>query len=141
MRLALLAALLLAAPGCASIYSRTRSQLPPDSGAALALRIEEAGRAERAARQAGIKLARSLERAEPEREIGIDLDRLEVAAFDFERRARAARDAFDGCGQPSESTGEIERLNAAARRWVRFVQAARQAGPTVKLEELRDLAR
>lgn len=137
----LLLAFGIGAVGCSSIYHKTRNRLPPESSAELRLRIEETVRAERQTQQAAEKLARSLQRHEPLAILETDFDRLEAAAFDFERRALAARDVTEGCSEPSASAMEVDRLSREAESWLGFIATNRAADLTTQLRELQRMRR
>jgi hypothetical protein len=135
--LVLLFALSIGGTACTSIYHRTHTELPPEATAELRMRVEEAGQAEGSARQAGASLLESLQRGRPRTVTETDFDRLEAAAFDLERRVRAARDAAQRCGEPVGHGAEIERLSKQARAWLEYVQANRAADPAAQLRQLR----
>jgi hypothetical protein len=127
--------------GCTSIYNRAQSRLPPEPKAALAMRVAEAAKAEKLAGVEGARLLNSIERRSAVSVLETDLDRLEAVAFDFERRVRTAWDASEGCGGPAEAREDIERMSVVARRWLDFVQTARQTNPEAWGQPLRELTR
>jgi hypothetical protein len=135
------AALWLTATGCNSIYHRTQKLLPPEPGAQLTVRLDEARRAENFAAQAGTKLRDDLARGVSGETAQADLDRLELAALDLQRRTAAARDvATSNKGNP-ELASEIERLHLRSKAWLDYVQAARNADPAAQVARLDDLLR
>lgn len=139
--LLLLASLGIGGTGCNSIYQRTQATLPPGPTAELGMRVAEARRAESLAGQAGRKLFEHLNRGLSGEIIQADFDRLEVAAFELERRVLAARDAQARCSEPAELAGEIEQLKQRANSWQEYVQANRQADTTTQSRRLDALLR
>jgi hypothetical protein len=135
----LLAALWLAASGCNSIYHRTQTVLPPEPGAQLRLRMDEARRAETLAAQTGTRLRDDLARGMSGERLQADFDRLELAAFELQRRAAAARDVAASSEAHPELAGEIERLHLRSKAWLDYVQAARQAEPAAQVRRLESL--
>jgi hypothetical protein len=128
----IVAALWLTATGCNSIYHRVQKELPPEPGAQLTVRVEEARRAEKVAAQAGSKLRADLARRLPGEAIQADMDRLEMVALDLQRRAAAARDvAASSKGNP-ELASEVERLDQRSKAWLDFVQVARKSDPAAQ---------
>lgn len=105
------------------------------------MRVAEARRAESLAGQAGRKLFEHLNRGLSGEIIQADFDRLEVAAFELERRVLAARDAQARCSEPAELAGEIEQLKQRANSWQEYVQANRQADTTTQSRRLDALLR
>jgi hypothetical protein len=134
-------ALGISATGCTSIYHRTRTELPPEPTAELNLRVAEATQAEREVRAAGARLLQTLRRQKPRALAETEFDRLETAAFDLERRAWAARDAAERCGNPEAFAGEIERLRQQSDAWLGYIRANRSAAPATQLEQLEDRLR
>ena len=118
--------LLVLCTGCHSIYHRARETLPPDPCAQLRLRIDEARRAEAFAAQANGKLRASLDRRLTGPTLEADVDRLEMAAFELERRVAAARDVAPLCEEQPQLAGEIERLQLQARVWQNYVNGVRR---------------
>jgi hypothetical protein len=136
-----LVALAIAQTGCTSIYSRTRTQFPPQPSAELSLRVAEARGAESLAEQSAAKLLDSLQRQKPAIISETDFDRLEAAAFDLERRVWAARDAAEPCGNSSKLTAEIKELECRAGSWLDYVQTHRDADVTTQVKKLQALLR
>ena len=124
---------------CTSIYHRTQKYLPPEPAAELKIRLAEVAEAEKRAKQAAAKLLDNLQREKPGTVIDTDFDRLEVAAFDLERRASAARDAAERCGKSADVGGEIERLKRQAQSWLQYVQGNRTANRETQVQQLQAL--
>jgi len=85
--------LALGGVGCSSIYRRSRALLPPDPLAQLKVRVDEAHRAEQLAQKAGARLRDRPALGLDAEAVEIGVDRVEAAAFEFERRVASARDA------------------------------------------------
>jgi hypothetical protein len=137
--LVLLAALWLTTTGCTSIYHRTQKVLPPEPGAQLTLRLDEARRAESLTAQAGTRLRDDLARHLPGETIQADLDRLEMAALDLRRRTATARELAAVSQEHSEVAREIERLDLRSLAWLDCVKSAREAEPATRLAQLDSL--
>jgi hypothetical protein len=139
--LLLLASVGLGGSGCNSIYHRTRATLPPEPAAELGMRVADARRAESLAGQAGRKLQEHLNRGLSGEVIQADFDRLELAAFELERRGLAARDAQKRCGEPAALAGEIEQFHRRSNSWQDYVQANRHADLATQSRRLDALLR
>ena len=137
----LLAVLWVAATGCTSIYHRTRATLPPEPGAQLTMRLDEARRAESVASQAGTRLRDDVARGLSGETLQADLDRLEMAAFELERRTQTARDVATSSQGHSEIASEIERLHLRSTALLDYVRAARKTDPAAQVARLDDLLR
>lgn len=137
----LLGALWLAFTGCAAVYHRTQQALPPDPAAQLTMRVEEARHAETFAAQAAAELRDDLSRHSNERTIQADLDRLELAARDLQRRTAAAWEFAASCKGHPAAVEDIDRLDLRAKAWLEYVQAARQSGPAAQAQRLANLLR
>jgi hypothetical protein len=137
----ILTAVWLAATGCNSAYQRTQKVLPPEPGAQLTRRVEEARHAEKLAAQAGTRLRDDLVRGVSGETIQADMDRLEMAALELQRRTAAVRDATTSANGTQELGSEIERLQLCSKALSDYVLAARQAGPATQLAQLDDLLR
>jgi len=135
----LLAALWLVASGCSSIYHRTQTVLPPEAGAQLKMRVDEARRAETLAAQAGTRLRDDFVHGSSGERLRADFDRLEMAAFDLQRLAAAARDVAATSAADPELAGEIERLQLRSKAWLDYVQTARQVEFAAQLRRLDSL--
>lgn len=128
--LMLIFTLALLGAGCTNtIHDKTRALLPPGSVAQLELRLDEARRAEVLAVQAASKLRDRLATGLDGNEIAIDVDRVEAAAFEFERRLASARDAAARCNDRARFTGELQRLERRSQELAAYVQSLRRAGP------------
>jgi hypothetical protein len=141
LALLLLLALGFAVSGCTSIYHRTRTKFPPEASAEARLRITEAQRAEAIASQAAGKLHDHLSRGFPAEAVDTDVNRLELAAWELERRVLAARDAAARCAEATSMASEIERLNRRAETWINYVQTSAQADNATRLHQLKALLR
>ena len=137
--LALALALSLWTTGCTNLYHRTRAQLPPDPAAEADLRIAETAQAEAAVQRAGAILLDNLQADKSAAAIQTDFDRLEAAAFDFERRALTAADAVKRSGDPGRFAGEMERLGGKARSWLEYVRLNRTIDRSQQRQNLRPL--
>ena len=115
--------LVLVSVGCRSIYQQTRGRLPPDPAAQLKLRVEEAQRAEKSAVAAETRLRDRLGRGLPHEAIAADVDRVEAATLELERRVASVRDAAARCPEPVASAGEIDRLHRRAQELQHWVQS------------------
>jgi hypothetical protein len=135
-RLVLFVALGLIATGCTSIYRRAQAQCPPTQSAELALRLSEAQKAEQITRQTAERLCGDLKRTDRASYCETDFDRLEVAAFDLDRRVLTARDMAERFGEPGAAAAEIGRLGRQAQSWLEFVQNQRTSDPTTRLKAL-----
>ena len=105
------------------------------------MRVEEARHAETFAAQAAARLRDDLSRHSNERTIQADLDRLELAARDLQRRTAAAREVAASCKGHPAAVEDIDRLDLRARAWLEYVQAARQSGPAAQAQRLANLLR
>lgn len=121
-------ALVLVSIGCQSIYHRTHALLPPDPGEQLALRVEAARQAEKSADIANGKLDARLAQGLSREVIAPDVDRLEAAAHELERRVAAARDAAARCRPNPQLTAEIKRLDQRARGLLQRAKSVRRTG-------------
>lgn len=137
----MLAALCAAVAGCNSIYHRSRPALSPDPCAELRLRLREARQAESAVAQAGGRLRDHLSRGVTGDAIRADLDRLEGAVLDLDRRVATARDAARACSDQAPLTSEVDRLAGRPASWLDYLHAAREAGPACQLPRLEELLR
>jgi hypothetical protein len=137
----LLAALWLAVAGCNSIYHRTQATLPPGPSAELRMRMDEAQQAENRAAQAGAKLRDDLVRGVSGETVQADLDRLELAAFELQRRTAAAQEVTAAAKEPPELAGEIGRLHLRSIALLDCVHAARKADRAAQVARLDELLR
>jgi hypothetical protein len=137
----ILAALWLATTGCNSIYHRAQKDLPVGASAQLTLYLEEARQAEALAEQAGTRLRNDLRGGVSGEALQADLDRLELAALDLQRRVLTARDVTASSSKQSALDAETEQLCLRSRAWLDYVQAARKAGPAVQVAQLDALLR
>jgi len=126
----LMFSLALGGVGCGSIYHRSRALLPPDPFIQLELRVDEAHRAEKLAQQAGARLREGFKQGLDKEAIGLDVDRVETAAFEFERRVASAMDAAQRCKEQTRLAGELERLGLRSRDLMNYVQSLRRADPS-----------
>jgi hypothetical protein len=101
--------------------------------------MAETAQAEKAVQRAGAKLLDHLQQAKSAAVIQTDFDRLEAAAFEFERSALAASDAAQRYGDPAKFAGEIDRLNGKARSWLEYVRVNRTVASSGQVENLRAL--
>jgi hypothetical protein len=62
--------------------------------------------------------------------VEIDVDRVEAAAFEFERRVASARDAAERCKERTQLAGELERLGRRSRDLMEYVHFLRREGPS-----------
>jgi len=122
--------LALGGVGCSSIYRRSRALLPPDPLAQLKVRVDEAHRAEQLAQKAGARLRDRPALGLDAEAVEIGVDRVEAAAFEFERRVASARDAAERCKERTQLAGELERLDRRSRDLMEYVQFLRRAGPS-----------
>lgn len=137
----MLAALLAAVAGCNSIYHRSRPTLSPDPCAELRLRIHEARQAESAVAQAGGRLRDHLTRGVTGDALRADLDRLEGAVLDLDRRVATAREAARACPGQAPLTSEVDGLAGRSASWLDYLHAAREADPASRLPRLEELLR
>jgi hypothetical protein len=137
----LLTTLWIAASGCTSVYHRTRATLPPEPGAQLAMRLDEARRAERFASQAGARLRDDLARGLSWEFVQADLDRLEMAAYELERRTQTVRETACFSEGHSEMAAELEHLNRRSTALLDYVNAVRKTDPSAHAERLDELLR
>jgi hypothetical protein len=129
-------ALGMIATGCTSIYRRAQAQCPPSQSAELALRLSEAQKAEQITRQAAEILRADLKGTNRASHCETDFDRLEVAAFDLDRRVLTARDMAERCGESGAAAAEIGRLGWQAQSWLEYVQKQRTSDPALRLGAL-----
>jgi hypothetical protein len=101
--------------------------------------VDEAHRAENHAAQAGNRLRDDLTRHSTAEAIQADLDRLELAARDLQRRAEAVHDITSAAKESQELASEIERLHTRSKAWLDYVQAARRTDPAAQVAGLDDL--
>ena len=127
------------AASCTSIYRRAEAELPPDPGAEVSLRVTEARKAAGVTEKAGAKLLEALQGRKSPAVTETAFDRLEAAAFDFDRRVGAARDAAERQAGSSEASAEIERLNRLTTSWLDYVNTQRAGDPTTRLRTLQNL--
>jgi hypothetical protein len=100
------------------------------------MRMDEARRAESVASQAGTRLREDVARGLSGEILQADLDRLEMAAFELERRTETARDVAIASEGPSEVASEIERLHLRSAALLDFVRAARKTDPAAQVARL-----
>jgi len=124
------------AAGCTSIYRRAQAQCPPTQSEELALRLSEAQKAEQITKQAAEILRADLKGTNRASHCETDFDRLEVAAFDLDRRVLTARAMSERCSEPGAATAEIGRLGRQAQSWLEYVQKQRASDPAIRLAEL-----
>jgi hypothetical protein len=122
--------LALGGVGCSSIYHRSRVLLPSEPFAQLELRINEAHRAEKLAQQAATRLRDRPNQGPDAEAIEIDVDRVETAALEFDRRVASARDAAERCKEQTRLAGELERLDRRSQDLMKYVQSLRRTGPS-----------
>jgi len=123
--------------GCSTaLDGRLGALLPPGSVAQLELRLDEARRAEKMAQEAGDKLRDRLAEGRRGEAIGVDVDRVEVAAFEFERRVASARDAAERCRERGRLAGELQRLERRSRELAEYVRSLHVAGPSASAARL-----
>jgi len=99
----------------------------------------EAHGAERLATQAGKRLLADLKLGVDGDLIQTDFDRVEIFAFELQRRVLATRDLPGASELDSELDAEIERLQMCSESWLAFVGAARSedvAAQRRRLEEV-----
>ena len=120
-----MAGLALGSVGCQSIYQQTQALLPANPGDQLALRVEEARRAEKSADAANGKLDARLAEGLSGDAISADVDRLEAAAHDLDRRVAAARDVAARQTPPADLAAEIRRLDQRGRSLLQRVKSLR----------------
>ena len=137
----LLVGFCLAGAGCTSIYTQTQPMLPADPCAQLKIRLAEARHAGDVVFGAGGKLRDHLKRNSSAETIQTDFDRLEMSAFDLQRRTNEARDVSRSCEQQPQFVNEIDRLDANASAWLNYVHTSRQAGASAQMQQLDDLFR
>ena len=134
-------ALWLTASGCKSVYERTQPLLPPDPCAQLKMRIEDARRWERVTAEAGGQLRDHLKRSPSAEAIQTDFDRLEMSAFELQRRTNEARDAAGSCEQQKQFSDDLDGLDASAKAWLDYVHTYRQAEAVAQTRQLDNLLR
>jgi hypothetical protein len=137
----ILAAVWLSVAGCNSIYDRTQKVLPPEPGAQQTMRTEAARRAENLAAQTCTRLHEDLARGASKEIVQADLDRLEVAAFDLQRRTSEVREPGTSAKETPALTSEMERLRLRSKTLLDYVRAAREADAVTQLARLDDLLR
>lgn len=135
----LILALALVGVGCGSIYQQTRAKLPPEPCAQLELRVAEAQRAEKLTEQAVTKLRGRLSQGLSGAAIETEVDRVETATFDLERRVASARDAAAHCEGQTRLAAEIERLQQRSTILLKNIQAMNQGGSSASARQLDDL--
>lgn len=115
--------------GCRSIYHETRASYPADPGARLQLRIEEAQTAEQNGKRAGDRLEEQRSRGLTGESIEPDVDRLEMATLEFNRRVRAVHEAATECDPAVQSrfATEIARLETGSQQMQETLLAMRPA--------------
>jgi hypothetical protein len=125
--------------GCRGIYYQTQALYPADPSARLQLRIEEAQQAEKEADQAAARLVDRYARGIVGQSLDPDIDRLEMAALEFNRRTATARDAAaKGDGQ-SRFSGESGRLTARSAQMLETIRLIRSDGISCALPQLNNL--
>lgn len=126
-------ALLLAGStaACGSIYHRTGARFAADPCARLKSRMEEARRAEKSAEDADRTLRLRLNDARRHPALAADFDRVELAAFELDRRVAAAQDAMPQCPDAARFAGELDRLHTRASTLLETVRTLRTSPGTV----------
>jgi len=137
--LGVMAAVWLAGAGCTSVYERAEQAVPPDPGNRLTLRVEEARRAEGLCTQSCARLHDDLARHAPADTVSADLDRLELAGFDLQRRTTAAREAAASSNATPETSHELDHLEARSKAVLDYVRLARKAEPAAQFARLEAL--
>jgi hypothetical protein len=122
--------------GCNSIYHRTRASLPPEPCAQVKYRVEEAQRAEKLAQQAITTLRERLNQGLSGAAVETDVDRVEIGAFELERKVASAQDAAAHCEGETQLASEIERLQRRASKLRESVQAVRRGDNSFSPREL-----
>jgi hypothetical protein len=117
--------LALVGAGCGSIYHKHRDRYPAAPQAHLELRVNEALRAEKAAEAAANTMRAQLRKGRTADAIPADLDRVETAALELERRVSAARDAAERCEVSDKAAVELNRLERKSRELLDEVKNAR----------------
>jgi hypothetical protein len=125
--------------GCGSIYHETLAVLPQEPTAQLRFRIEEAQQAESLSRQAITTLRDGIVLGKPSIVTETDGDRMAAAAFDFDRRVAAARDAAAHCAFDPQLTRELERLQGRSRKLLDYVKAMNAHRGSINSRQLDDL--
>ena len=137
--LLLLVAVCTGLAGCSSIYRRTWATFPPESGAELKIRVEEAQRVERLARQAGVKLRDNLKQGESREIIQADFDRIEMLALELQRRVMTARDVAPQTGPGASLAAELEDLQRRSESWLDYVRSSRHEAAAAQARQLEAL--
>jgi hypothetical protein len=129
----------LGGAGCGSIYQKTRATLPPEPCAQLKFRVDEAQRAEKLVELTITKLRDRLNQGLSGEAIGTDVDRVEAAAFEFERKVASAQDAAAHCAGQTHLASEIERFQEQSRHLLEHIQAVRRDGNSTNARQLEEL--
>jgi hypothetical protein len=132
----LVVALCTGLAACSSIYHRTWATFPPEPGAELRIRVEEAQRVERFTKQAGVKLRNDLEHEESGEIIQSDFDRLEMLALELLRRVMTARDVAPQTGTGASLVAELEQLQGRSTSWLDFVRSSRHEAADAQARRL-----
>jgi len=114
--------------------------MPPDAGARLALRLEEARAVDRSARDAARQLLARLQQGGNEELIRVGFDRLEKEALELDRKILAVRDELGASVEASENQ-EIEALHNQAKTWSQFAAENRSADTHIAARRLEVLLR
>jgi len=127
--------------GCRNLFREIPALYPSDACARLQRRIEEARQADQRTWQAASRVREHLGNAGHQERIDWDIDRLEVAAWDFRRRVNAAQDAAAECPKPDRDQVELDQLDHRSQQQVKAIEAIRAADPILRprlLDELFD---
>jgi hypothetical protein len=129
MRWFLLALMLVVVPGSlgcsSSAYHRAQQRLPPNPADQLAMRVEEARRAETTADAANAKLDARLAGGLSGTASSGDIARPAAAAHELNRRIAAARDAAARFNPRADLVAEIKRLDQRGRSLLKRAKSLR----------------
>ena len=122
--------------GCTTLHRDTGALLPPQQSAQVHLRINEARQAEQQARDACAKLRASLIAGKSGRDLAFDLDRLDAAASEFDRRAACISDVAVRTRDTGTPRDETARLQRRSREMLTLAASLRHASPDAALAML-----
>jgi hypothetical protein len=118
----------LGGAGCGGIYRDSSKIYPADPNARLRLRIDQARQAEKRAEQAAARLRDRFAEGLGGEQLAPDVDRLEMAAHEFDRCVAAVSDAAVNCEEADKAAAEVDAMRQRAAQLLEAIQRIRNDG-------------
>jgi hypothetical protein len=122
--------------GCRGIYHDSSKIFPADPDARQKLRIDQAYQAEKRAEQAVAHLRDRFAKGLPGAQLAQDVDRLELAAREFDRCVTAISDSTGNWKEASQFEAEARRLQQRAAGLLKVIEQIRNDGLPSSLPQL-----